>query len=370
MATAAPARTWACAALALCALAGAGCGSSSGDRAAKTALVSIGAGLKGPAGLEAAVYAKGPATTATVAFDARGRLWLAAAGLSTHAKDGVYLVAKPGARAVRVVKGLDDPLGLLWHGGTLYVASVGRVDAFGGFDGSRFRTRREIVDGPVSKGENNELVLSPQGRLVMGITATCDHCQPASRYAGAVVSFRADGSDLRVVAGHVRAPVGLAYVPATSDLLASMNLRDDLGAKTPGDWLGLIAAGQDWHQPACYAQGGSACTGAPTPIASLDPHAAASGVAIVSGALGGEGGDTTGAPAALVAEWQLGKIQRVALTRTGSTYTGAVSTYLTGVRSPFAVTLAPSGGSLIVGDWASGTIYRIRPVAAGDSGSP
>jgi glucose/arabinose dehydrogenase len=367
MATATAARTWACAALALLALAGAGCGSSPSHRAAKTALVSIGAGLKGPSGLAATVYAKGPATTATAAFDARGRLWLAAAGLGTHAKDGVYLVARPGARAVRVVKGLDDPLGLLWRGDTLYVASVGRVDAFGDFDGSRFGTRREIVDGPVAKGENNTLVLSPQGRLVMGITATCDHCEPASRYAGAVVSFRTDGSDLRVVAGHIRAPVGLAYVPATGELLASMNLRDDLGSKTPGDWLGQIAAGQDWRQPACYGQGGSACAKPPSPIASLDPHAAASGVAIVSGALAGGG---AGHDSALVAEWQLGKVQRVALTRSGATYTGAVSTYLTGVKNPFAVTLAPGGGSLLVGDWASGTIYRIRPATAGDFASP
>lgn len=336
-----------------------GCGSS-GATTSGDALVSIGAGLKGPTGLRATVYATGPATTATAAFDAHGRLWLAAAGLGGHAKDGVYVIAKPGARAPRVVSGLDDPLGLLWKGATLYVASVGRVDAFTGFDGTRFATHRRILDGPVAKGENNELVLSPQGRLVMGVTASCDHCVPRSKYSGAVVSLRPDGSDLRVVASRVRAPVGLAYAPGTSDLFASMNLRDDLGAKTPGDWLGVIRAGQDWGQPGCYGQGGSACANAPSPAAVLDPHAAASGVAIVSGALAG--GGSAGGTSALVAEWQLGKVLRVALTLTHSSYRGTVTPYLTGIEHPFAVTLAPDG-SLLVGDWASGKIYRIRPAA-------
>ena len=30
---------------------------------------------------------------------------------------------------------MNFPLGLVWRGGTLYVSSFGRVDAFGDFDG-------------------------------------------------------------------------------------------------------------------------------------------------------------------------------------------------------------------------------------------
>jgi glucose/arabinose dehydrogenase len=328
------------------------CGSTTSKRSS-TALVSIGAGLKGPAGLRARVYATGPATTATATFDARGRLWLAAAGLRTHAHDGVYLVPRAGARAVKVIAGLRDPLGLTWHSGTLYVASLGRVDAFTGFDGTRFSRRRRILDGPVGKGENNNLVQGRAGRLVMGVTASCDHCTPRSRYSGAVVSFRRDGSDLRVVAGHIRAPVGLTYAPGTGDLFVSMNLRDDLGTRTPGDWLGVVRAGQDWGSPGCYGQSGSACSGVPARTAVLEPHAAAGGVAIVSGRLGGGRGTS-----ALVAEWQLGKVERVALTRTGPTYRGSVSPYLTGIKNPLAVTRTRDG-SLIVGDWATGKIYRV-----------
>jgi glucose/arabinose dehydrogenase len=331
----------------------AGCGGAAANSGRSSVLVSIGAGLHGPAGLRASVYAKGPPTTAAFAFDAQGRLWLTAAGLEAHTHDGVYVIAKQGASPVEVVSGLDDPLGLAWYDGRLYVASVGRVDAYGGFDGQRFTQHSRILDGPVAGGENNLLVMSPDGRFLMGVTATCDHCTPTSRYSGSIVSFRPDGSGLRLYASRIRAPFGLAYMPGTSDLFVSMNQQDDLGARTPGDWLTLVREGEDWRFPACYGQGGSSCAGVPTPTAVLDPHAAVGGVAIATGQLGARVGT-----AAIVAEWQLGKVQRVALHRTTSGYEGSVTPLLRGIENPLAVTLAPDG-SLLVGDWSSGTIYRL-----------
>ncbi len=318
----------------------------------------IGAGLKGPAGLRATIYAQGPPTTAAFAFDTQGRLWLTAAGLEAHTHDGVYVIPTPGARAVKVVSGLDDPLGLAWYRGRLYVASVGRVDAYGGFNGKRFTEHTTILTGPVAGGENNLLVMAPDGRFVMGITATCDHCTPVSRFSGSIVSFRPDGTDVRLYASRIRAPFGLAFFPGTSDLFVTMNQRDDLGARTPGDWLAVVREGEDWRFPGCYGQGGAVCAGVPQPTAVLDPHAAVGGVVIVTGQLGA--GIAT---AAIVPEWNVAKVQRVALERSGSGsgYAGSVEPFLTGIRNPLAVALAP-GHSLLVGDWATGTIYRVEPI--------
>jgi glucose/arabinose dehydrogenase len=330
----------------------AGCGGAAAN-SHSSALVPIGAGLQGPAGLRASVYAEGPATTAAFAFDAQGRLWLTAAGLETHTHDGVYVIAKQGATPIEVVSGLDDPLGLAWYDGRLYVASVGRVDAYWDFDGRRFTQHTTILDGPAAGAENNLLVMGPDGRFLMGVTATCDHCTPSSPYAGAIVSFRPNGSGLRLYASRIRAPFGLAYMPGTSDLFVSMNQQDDLGKRTPGDWLTLVREGEDWRFPGCYGQAGSSCTGVPAPTAVLDAHAAVGGVAITTGQLGAEVGT-----AAIVPEWELGKVQQVALRRTASGYEGSVTPLLRGIKNPLAVTLT-SGGSLLVGDWASGTIYRL-----------
>lgn len=315
--------------------------------------MAIGAGLKGPTGLRASVYAKGPPSTAAFAFDPQGRLWLTAAGLEAHAHDGVYVIPEPGAKALKVVSGLDDPLGIAWYRGWLYVASVGRVDAYGGFDGRRFTRHTRVLDGPAAGAENNLLAVAPDGRFVMGVSATCDHCTPSSAFAGSIASFRPDGSGLRLYARRIRAPFGLAYIPGTSELLVSMNQRDDLGAKTPGDWLALVREGQDWGFPGCYGQGGAACAGVPRPAAVLDRHGAVGGVAILTGQLGASVGT-----AAIVPEWNVAKVQRVALRRSASGLLGTVEPFLTGIPNPLAVALAPDG-SLLVGDWKSGTIYRI-----------
>jgi glucose/arabinose dehydrogenase len=329
----------------------AGCGSGDGGQAA-----SIGAGLRGPKGLRATVYATGLKNASAFAFDPQGRLWVTTSAATQHAHDGVYMVARPGASPVKVVSRIAGPLGLVWHGGRLYVSSLGRVDAFSGLRGSHFSKRQKILNGPVAGGENNNLVVSPDGRMLMGVSASCDHCTPRSIFSGAIVSFRPDGSDLRVYARRIRAGYGLAYYPGTSDLLVTMNQRDDLGTRTPGDWLAIVRPGDNWGSPACYGQGGAACTGVPKPAAELDRHAAVGGVAVVTGQLGA-GFERS----AIVAEWQSGKVQRVALTRTGARYTGSVTTLLTGVKNPLAVTITPDG-AVLVGDWTTGTVYRVARV--------
>ncbi len=281
------------------------------------------------------IYAHGPRHVSAFAIDSRGRLWATAAGLTGHKGDGLYLIARRDAKAVKVAGGLVDPLGLVWVDGKLLVSSLGKVTALSGFDGRRFRSRRVILDGPVKGGENNNLALAPNGRVVMGISASCDHCAPASRWSAAVVSFNPDGSDLRIVASGIRAPFGLAYGNGT--LYVTMNQRDDLGDKTPGDWLAVVRNGQDWGFPTCYGQSSAACRSGPAPVAVLDMHAAAGGVALV--------GST-----AYVAEWQTGKVLRVSL------QTGKVSTVAIAIKNPLPV--VAKDGALLVGDWSSGTISR------------
>ena len=104
--------------------------------------VAIGQGLEGPAGLKATVYATGLRNVSAFAFDARGRLWATTSAATKHSGDGVYLVPSAGAAPIKVISGVSGPLGLLWHGGKLYVTSLGRVDVFSGLAGTRFaRTR-------------------------------------------------------------------------------------------------------------------------------------------------------------------------------------------------------------------------------------
>jgi glucose/arabinose dehydrogenase len=337
----------------------AGCGGGSSSRAtssitsASTRLVDIGSGIKGVSGLHATVYATGLTHAAAFALDARERLWVVTADYTDSGKDGLYLVTTAGAKPVEVVSGLHTPLGLLWHDDTLYVASKERIDAYSNLRRSKFTTHRTVVTFPAKVGEVNNIVLAPDGRLLVGITAPCDHCTPTSTYSGAIVAVHTDGSDLEVYPSGIRAPVGLTYFPNTADLFVTMDYRDDLGTKTPGDALAVVREGTAWGNPDCYGQGGSACTNVPATTASLDAHAAVSDLAIVTGQLGSGVGTS-----AVVAEWALGKVQRVALTKSGDTYTSTVTPLLSGIKNPVAVMLT-NDRALLVGDWTTGTIYRI-----------
>jgi glucose/arabinose dehydrogenase len=340
-------------ALAVAALGAAGCGAGGAGSSEPAGLVPIGAGLRGPQGFAASVYARGLPTASAFALDSRGRLWVATSAATKHSKDGVYLIARAGARPVKVVAGVRGPLGLTWYRDRLYVASLGRVEAFSGLRGTHFAKRTRILTEPAGHGWNNSIVAASDGRLVMSISSACDHCASPSWWSATIVSFRPDGSDVRVYARGIRAGYGLAFYPGTSDLLVSMNQRDDLGTRTPGDWLAKVAEGDDWHFPECYGQGGAACSGAPGPIAVLDKHAAAGAVAVVTGQLGSSVGT-----AALVSEWQTSRVMRVPLAKGGATSTSAAEPLLTGVRNPLALATAPDG-ALFVGDWGTGRIYRV-----------
>jgi glucose/arabinose dehydrogenase len=344
-------------AVALVAAACGGGGHKAAATAASSGRVAIGHGLQGPAGLKATVYATGLRNASAFAFDATGRLWVTTSAASDHSHDAVYLIPKAGAAPVKVIGTVKGPLGLVWHGGRLYVTSLGRVDVFSGLTGHHFAKRAAVIVEPKGHGWNDAIVATGDGRLVMGISSACDHCVSKTIWSGTIVSFRPDGSDVRLFAKGIRAPFGIAYDRASGALVTSMNQRDDLGAKTPGDWLAVVRSGQNWRFPACYGQGGSVCTGVPKPLAVLDKHAAAGGVAIVSGQLGATVGH-----AALVTEWERGSLLRAPLRASGSGYATTKATVLvSGFKNPLPLAVAPDG-ALIVGDWGSGTIYRIARV--------
>jgi glucose/arabinose dehydrogenase len=333
------------------------CASPVGAATSHDGLFTIGAGLRGVRGLEATVYAIGLRHVSAFAEDPHGQLWVATADALDEGDDGVYLVSSEGASPSKVITDVHTPLGLLWHQGALVVSSASRVDSYSNFDGTRFAEQHTIVSFPAGTGENNGLALSPDGRLVLGISAPCDSCKPTSPWSASIVSFRPDGTDLRVDASGIRAPIGLSYYPGTSDLFATMNQRDDLGARTPGDWLALVRPGQVWGFPVCYGQRTAACTNVPRPTAVLDRHAAVSGVAIVTGQLG-----TSVATSALVAEWNKGIVLRVRLKRRGSSYSAQVRPFLIGFRNPMPL-LSRSSGATLVGDWTTGKVYSITSTA-------
>ena len=136
----------------------AGCGSGGAPARSASALVPIGAGLHGPSGTKATIFATGLKHVSAFALDARGRLWATTSAASGHADDGVSLVPRAGARAVKVIKNISGPLGLVWHGGALYVTTLGRVERFTGLHGTQFAHRTTILTEPAGHGWDLSLI--------------------------------------------------------------------------------------------------------------------------------------------------------------------------------------------------------------------
>jgi glucose/arabinose dehydrogenase len=322
-------------------------------------------------------YASGIPNPSNLAFDPSGRLWATSAGVQAADADGVWLVARRGARPRQVVSGLFSALGLAWHQGELYVSHIvphatfaprhtGRVVAYSRFDGRRFRRSRLVVDGlPAGRHRVDSIVPGPGGRLYLGIGSESDNRPSSSALAGTVVSFRPGGGGLRVEARGLRNPYGLAVTPG-GRLLVSEHGRDDLGLRLPPDELNLVElrGRARWYGfPECWGQGGPACRGATAPLARLAAHSAP-GAVVVAPRFGRWG------PSAFVTRFGStfrenptgGDVVRVSLARLGRRRTAPVERFATGFghQEPLGAALG-TDGALYVSLWRSGRVVRLVP---------
>jgi glucose/arabinose dehydrogenase len=335
--------------------------------------------ITAPDGVQVETVARGLPQPSNLTFDPQGRIWATSAGYSPRRSDGVWLVRRRGAEPVQVVRGLLYALGVAWHRGELYVSHAhpyglgrrhsGRVVAYSGFDGQRFRRSRVVVkDLPVGLHNVDSIAPGPGARLYAGVGSQSDDRAPRSRRSAAVISFLRSGRRLRVEGRGLRNPYGLAFIHGTDQLLVSDNGRDDLGLRRPPDELNVIhtrGRARFFGFPRCWGEGGGSCRGSEPPLVELEEHAAAAGVA-VSEDWAGQG------PTAFVAENGSSfprnptgnDVVAVRLQGSGSRLRGRVERFARGFadRDPVGAAIGPDG-ALYVTLVKSNEIVRFVPPA-------
>jgi glucose/arabinose dehydrogenase len=313
--------------------------------------------IKVPNGFKAEIYARGFNHPTAMAFGPNGRLYVS--------QDvGSVVSVLPGATRPRVeVKSIRIPLGLLWIGDKLYISAQGRLERRT-LSAGKLIAKKVLLSGlPYGEHQQNTVVLGPDGRLYIGSGSTCNACAEASKKSAAVLSVNPDGTGLKVVARGLRNPYGLAFRPGTDRLFATVNGRDDLPnvrSNEPAEMLVRVKEGAKYGWPKCWPSWlekrmHGPCVGVTRPVAYLETHSSADGIAFATGA---------NFPAkykegVFVALWgqyfPSPRGRRVVFVRLPS---GKSSPFATGFAHPLALAF-DAAGALLVADWERGTIYKI-----------
>ncbi len=195
------------------------------------------------------------------------------------------------APAQTVLGGLNAPFGIAFRGDTMYFAeqtAVRRLDPGA-------TTPVTLVSGLPSGGHSTRtLVIGPDNRIYVAAGSSCNVCVEAAgdSMRAAVTRFNLDGSGGRVFARGLRNSVGLAFHPATGELWANNNDRDNLGDNAPPEHLNILKDGRWYGWPQCYLPNqrnpefpGADCSGVEPPALTVQAHSAPLGLAFYTGAM-------------------------------------------------------------------------------------
>jgi glucose/arabinose dehydrogenase len=258
--------------------------------------------LRMPAGFEIAVYAEGMPAARSMALGAKGTLFVGTFGqLTGQGNPGmVYAVRDTNAdgkadEVLPIAKGLNQPNGVAFHNGALYVAEMQRIIRFDDIENRLQNPPQPVVvkDGfqPSGNHQWRYLAFGPDNKLYMALGAPCNICEPEKDY-GTIVRMNPDGSAMEVFARGVRNSVGLTFHPGNGTLWFSDNGGDGLGDNRPSDEVNHApTAGRHFGFPYCH-QGDipdpkfgkdGVCREYTAPAVKLGPHVAALGLTFYTG---------------------------------------------------------------------------------------
>jgi glucose/arabinose dehydrogenase len=252
--------------------------------------------LKAPAGFKVELWAHGIPGARMMTRGDKGTIFI-----GTRVIGKVYAVTDKGAtRESKVIaEGLQQPNGLAFKNGSLYVMSIDKALRFDGIedklDAPQPTDISEAIKLPPSTHHNWKFAaVGPDNKLYISIGSPCNICEANPGMYGQIRRQNLDGSNIEIVARGVRNSVGFDWHPQTKELWFTDNGRDWAGDTGPEEELNRVAAnavGAFYGFPYCHAQGipdpdikkPNPCAGVTLPAATLGPHAAALGMRFYTG---------------------------------------------------------------------------------------
>jgi glucose/arabinose dehydrogenase len=284
-----------------------------------------------------------------------------------------------------VIKGLDNPHGLAFIGGTLYIAEEGRVGAYTYDTATRKATFVKTIAALPTGGGHSTRTLWPHPdneRLLVSVGSSCNVCEEADSRRASILAITLATGEVAPYARGLRNTVFMTTHPVTGDVWGTEMGRDLLGDNIPPDEINILREGGNYGWPICFGQNihdddfdkktyiRNPCMEPFEKESHIDlqAHSAPLGLAFVPE----EGWPEEYWHDALVAyhgSWNRSvptgyRVVRIGLTPEGEP-TGEVDDFLSGFRESGSVTgrpvaiLAEPGGTVYVSDDRAGALYRI-----------
>jgi len=200
-----------------------------------------------------------------------------------------------------LIEGLNQPFGMQYANGRLYVANTDGVVSVPFSPGqTRVTATPQLLVSLPAGGYNNHwtrnLLLSPDARTLYVSVGSAsnvgEHGMDEEKRRAAILAIDLRTGRERLYASGLRNPVGMAWAPGTNTLWAAVNERDQLGDDIAPDYLVGVRDGGFYGWPYSY-YGKQDPRHANTrrqllattllPDVAVGPHAAALGVAFAKG---------------------------------------------------------------------------------------
>jgi glucose/arabinose dehydrogenase len=213
-----------------------------------------------PEGFSISIWAQGVKNARQMAIGAKGTVFVGSnqAGLvhavvdtdGDHKADKTYVIAK----------GLNQPSGVAFKDGALYVADISKIYRFDDIEAHLATPPKPVLvtsDYPTEGHHGWKFIaFGPDGWLYVPVGAPCNVCDKRDENPifATVTRIKPDGTGREIWAHGIRNSVGFDWHPVTRGLFLTSNGRDMLGDDVPPDTLNYAPKpGMDFGFPYCHA---------------------------------------------------------------------------------------------------------------------
>lgn len=200
-------------------------------------------------------------------------------------------------RVVTVLSGLNEPHGIAFYQGQLYVAENDKVRRYDWDEANLRASNPKILASlPSGGGHSTRSLLFLGGKMYVSAGSSCNACIEKDSRRAAVMQFNPDGTGQEIFAKGLRNAVGLAVNPKTNTVWVTVNGRDWLGDDLPPETIyDLGKGGVDAGWPYCYGDripdtnftnpGDDRCQSVIEPKVQMQAHSAPLGLAFYEGTM-------------------------------------------------------------------------------------